>query len=74
PPETENGQRAAKAGEHQAATTPTALDGRENSLLSKAANCLTLSETNQYQQLWMLAAYLDGPPETEKMAQRRKVG
>jgi len=27
-----------------------------------------------YQQLWMLAAYLDGPPETEKIAQRRKVG
>ena len=27
-----------------------------------------------YQQLWMLAAYLDGPPETETIAQRRKVG
>lgn len=27
-----------------------------------------------YQQLWMLAAYLDDPPETEKIAQQRKVG
>jgi len=27
-----------------------------------------------YQQLWMLAAYLDHPPETEKIAQQRKVG
>ena len=27
-----------------------------------------------YQQLWMLAAYLDGPSETEKIAQQRKVG
>ena len=27
-----------------------------------------------YQQLWMLAAHLDGPPETEKIAQQRKVG
>jgi putative transposase len=27
-----------------------------------------------YQQLWMLEAHLDGPPETEKIAQRRKVG
>lgn len=27
-----------------------------------------------YQQLWMLEAYLDGPPDTEKIAQRRKVG
>jgi len=27
-----------------------------------------------YQQLWMLAAHLDGPPETETIAQQRKVG
>jgi len=27
-----------------------------------------------YQQLWMLAAYLDGPSATEKIAQQRKVG
>jgi len=27
-----------------------------------------------YQQLWMLAAHLDGPSETEKIAQQRKVG
>ncbi len=27
-----------------------------------------------YQKLWILAAHLDGPPETEKTAQQRKVG
>lgn len=27
-----------------------------------------------YRQLWMLAAHLDGPSETEKIAQQRKVG
>jgi len=27
-----------------------------------------------YKQLWMLEAHLNDPPETEKIAQRRKVG
>ena len=33
----------------------------------------SLRPPGSYQQLWMVAAYLDGPAETEKIAQRGKV-
>ena len=64
PPEVANGQGAAKAGEHQAATASAALRGGPNRALFEDGDCLTLIETNHNQRYIQQSLSMCADPES----------